>query len=63
MILHELMDFEILRVVWWLLLGLPLAALFAVVNAIWLEMQPCSKCLSSGTSPSRPRCFVPRQIA
>lgn len=36
------------------LLGLPLAAIFAVMNAMWLELKEDEKLLSStGTAPKR----------
>lgn len=37
------------------LLGLPLAAIFAVMNAMWLELKEDEKSISEGAAPtSRP---------
>jgi cyd operon protein YbgT len=36
------------------LLGLPLAALFAVVNAMWLEMQEDRRLMQSSGDANRP---------
>ena len=33
------------------LLGLPLAAIFAVMNAMWLEMKEDEKMISEGNAP------------
>ena len=36
------------------ILGLPLAALFAVVNAMWLEMKEDERRIAEGTHPTDP---------
>lgn len=35
------------------ILGLPLAAIFAVMNAMWLELKEDERLISSGEAPSK----------
>ncbi len=37
------------------LLGLPLAAIFAVMNAMWLELKEDERVIAAGQTPTRGR--------